>query len=109
MLLVGLSRRHPVRHRVFAGIWLSACTYPILWLVLPQLIDPARHQALYLGIGETFVPAAECTLFWLAFGKAEPRSRVATVRDVVAVTVANVISFVLGEVYNDTVDWRWLG
>ena len=35
VLLVGLSRRHPIRHRLFAGVWLTACTYPVVWLSGP--------------------------------------------------------------------------
>jgi hypothetical protein len=108
VLLVGVSRRHPIRNRLFAGVWLTACTYPILWLVLPQLIDPAEHRTLYLAIGETFVPIAECFLFWLAFGKTEPRSRRATVRDMAAVTLANLLSFALGELFSNTIGWDWL-
>jgi len=27
ILLIGLSPRHPLRRRVFAGVWLTACTY----------------------------------------------------------------------------------
>src|SRR5205085_5486851 len=38
VLLVGLSPRHPIARRIFAGCWLTACTYPIVILVLPQLI-----------------------------------------------------------------------
>lgn len=109
VLLVGLSRRHPIRHRVFAGAWLTACTYPILWLVLPQLIDPASDRVLFLAVGETIVPVAECVLFWLAFGKAEPRSRAATVQDMATVTVANLVSFGLGELFTHLVGWQWLG
>lgn len=105
VLVVGLSRRHPIRHRVFAGVWLTACTYPILWLVLPQLIDPIEHRVTYLAIGETFVPIAECVLFWLAFGKTEPRNRSVTLRDMVTVTVANLLSFALGEVFHYTIGW----
>lgn len=99
-LLIGLSRRHPFRHRLVAGFWLTACTYPILWLVLPNFFDLPAQRALYLAIGETFVPIAECLLFWLAFGKAEPRARGATIRDCIAIVVANLLSFGIGEIIN---------
>jgi hypothetical protein len=39
-----------------------------------------------------FAPVAECALFWLAFGKE------ARWRDFVAIVVANLASFLLGEV-----------
>jgi hypothetical protein len=108
VLLVGLSRRHPVRHRLFAGVWLTACTYPVVWLVLPPLFDPGSQRTLYLVVAETFAPAAEGLLFWLAFGRAEPRSRGATVRDVAAVVLANLLSFGLGEWFRWAGGWGWL-
>ena len=109
VLLVGLSRRHPLRHRLFAGVWLTACTYPIVAVVLPTLFD-AQQRALYLWVAEIFAPAAECLLFWLAFGKAEPRSRGATLQDFAAIILANLASFGAGELMNanDAAGWRWL-
>jgi len=96
ILVVGLSRRHPMRHRLFAGVWLTACTYPVLWLVLPRFIDPFYQKALYLLVGETFVPLAECLLFWLAFGRAEPRTRSAFIQDMIVIVLANLASFGAG-------------
>ncbi|HEX3149504.1 MAG TPA: hypothetical protein VHR66_15625 [Gemmataceae bacterium] len=104
VLLIGVSSRHPIRNRLFAGAWLTACTYPVVWLVLPQWIDTGSQRTLYLAIAETFAPVAECFLFWLAFGKTEPRTRGATLQDMVAVTVANLASFAFGEVFSD---WIW--
>ena len=68
VLVVGLSRRHPLSHRLFAGAWLTACTYPVVILVLPMLFDPGEQRGLYLAVAETFAPVAECLLFWAAFG-----------------------------------------
>jgi hypothetical protein len=67
VLLVGLSPRHPLRRRIFAGFWLTACTYPIVILVLPPLLWSRWGETAYLIIAETFAPAAECLLFWLLF------------------------------------------
>jgi hypothetical protein len=108
ILIVGLSRRHTVDHRLFAGIWLTACTYPVVWLVLPFLFPGPDDRGLYLLTAETFAPAAECLLFWLAFGKTEPRSRRATVQDMTAIVIANLLSFGLGELLSRTVGWEWL-
>lgn len=94
LLLVGLSRRHAVRVRLFAGVWLSACTYPVVWLVLPPLF-PERW--LYLLVAETFAPLAECVLFWLAFVRGQPHSPRATARDMFAIVAANLGSFGVGE------------
>ena len=38
ILLLGLSRRHSFKQKLFAGVWLTACTYPIVVLVLPLLL-----------------------------------------------------------------------
>ena len=107
-LLVGLSKRHPLKHRLFAGFWLTACTYPVLWLVLPEFFRLPEQHVLYLAVGETFVPIAECLLFWLAFGKTEPRSQRATIRDFATIAIANLLSFGLGEVFNKSIGWQWL-
>ncbi|WP_020470378.1 hypothetical protein [Zavarzinella formosa] len=106
VLLAGLSRRHPFPHRLFAGFWLTACTYPVVWLVLPPLIE---NRIWYLVVAETFAPAGECLLFWIAFGKAEPRTRRNTLQDIVTITVANLISFGIGVLFNEQVGWKWLG
>jgi hypothetical protein len=104
-LVAGLSRRHPIRHRVFAGFWLTACTYPIVWLVLPKWFD---ERWIYLLVAETFAPVAECGLFWLAFDRTAPRSRTTTWRDFATIVVANLLSFGLGELFNRTIGWDWM-
>jgi hypothetical protein len=97
VLLPGLSRRHPLRSRLFAGIWLTACTYPVVWLVLPPLFPPEEDRTLYLLVAETFAPVAECALFWVAFVRRLPPDRRATARDMAAIVVANLCSFGVGE------------
>lgn len=108
VLVAGLSRRHAVRHRLFAGVWLTACTYPVVWLVLPPLFPDPGQRWLYLLVAETFAPAGECLLFGLAFGRTEPRTRRALVRDLAVIVLANVLSFGLGEVFTHRVGWGWL-
>jgi hypothetical protein len=97
VLLVGLSRRHSLGVRLFAGVWLTACTYPIVILVLPLLIDSREQRFWYLLVAETFAPVAECALFWLAFGRKEERWKPSMWQDLVTITVANLASFLLGE------------
>jgi hypothetical protein len=90
-LFFGLSAHHSKIRRVLAGVWLTACTYPIVTLVLPLLlVDSSR--AFFLLVAETFAPLAECLLFWLAFGN-ESRWR-----DFIAIVIANLASFLIGEV-----------
>ncbi|HYH66109.1 MAG TPA: hypothetical protein VD866_15550, partial [Urbifossiella sp.] len=94
VLLMALSPRHRVRTRLFAGAWLTACTYPVVWLVLPPLFD---NRTSYLVVAEVFAPAAECALFYLAFIQSERADRRATVRDLAAIVLANLASFGVGE------------
>jgi hypothetical protein len=96
VLLVGLSARHSYGRRLLAGVWLTACTYPIVVLVMPWL-EPEFGRAVYLIVAETFAPVAECALFWAAFGtEAETNTR-SMWRDFAAITVANLASFGAGE------------
>jgi hypothetical protein len=105
ILCLGLSRRHPLNRKLLAGIWLTACTYPIVTLVLPLLFT-ADQRALYLVVAETFAPVAECVLFWLAFGKTEEVGKASIWRDFITIIVANLASFGAGEVMNA---WGWFG
>lgn len=91
ILFVGLSPQHPRLRRVVSGFWLTGCTYPIVVLVLP-LLFVEYSRGFYLLVAETFAPVAECALFWMAFRK---RS---TWRDFGAIVIANVASFLVGEV-----------
>ena len=48
ILMICLSSRHTLRRRLLAGVWLSACTYPFVWLVFPALL-PDRQFYLWGG------------------------------------------------------------
>lgn len=105
ILLLALSRRHPFRQRVFAGIWLTACTYPIVVLVLPILFVD-RPRSAYLSVAEVFAPLAECILFGLAFGLKDDQGKITVWRDSAVIIIANLASFGAGEVLNA---WQWFG
>jgi len=105
VLLIGLSKRHPIKRRLFAGVWLTACTYPIVVLVLPLALASAS-RGLYLVVAETFAPVAECVLFWLAYGAREQVGKASMWRDLGAIVLANLGSFVGGEVLNA---YGWFG
>ncbi len=95
VLLVGLSKSFLLRERLFAGLWLTAVTYPIVILVLPLIIGTRFGEAAYLGVAETFAPVAECLLFRAAFRDRGPLNR-SWLRDFAAITVANLLSFAVG-------------
>jgi len=97
ILLLGLSRRHSFRQKLFAGIWLTACTYPIVVLVMPLLLANVS-RAIYLAVAETFAPVAECILFWLAYGKSEELGKRSMWQDFATIVIANLASFIGGEV-----------
>jgi hypothetical protein len=101
ILVFGLSQRHSLKRRILAGVWLTACTYPIVTLVLPLLLVN-RSRALFLLFAEIFAPVAECVLFWLAFGSNE----VSIKRDFLVIVIANLASFGVGELLNH---WQWFG
>jgi hypothetical protein len=105
VLLVGLSRRHPLGRKLFAGVWLTACTYPIVTLVLP-LVFVNSSRTIYLIVAETFAPVAECALFWFAFGEQEHLGELCMWRDFAAIAAANLASFIGGEVMNA---YGWFG
>ena len=105
VLALLLSPRHPLGRRLFAGLWLTACTYPVVVLVLPPLFAGSTRAA-YLAVAEVFAPAAECALFWLAFGGDDGGGGRALRRDFAAIVVANLLSFLAGEVLSV---YGWFG
>lgn len=98
VLLAGLSPVHSWRRRIFAGIWLTACSYPVVVLVIPFLISPENSRTAYLLAAETFAPASECLLFWFAFDRPERRPARVVCRDCLVIVAANLFSFGTGEI-----------
>ncbi len=96
VLLALLSKRHSLRDRLLAGVWLTACSYPIVILVMPLAMNGWPNWV-YLAVAETFAPASECLLFWLVWIRGREPDRAATCRDMIAVTLANLASFGFGE------------
>jgi hypothetical protein len=105
VLLIGLTKQLSFKQRLFAGLWLTACTYPIVVLVLP-IVFASSPRSLYLLVAETFAPVAECALFWLAFRRKLTISTLDWLRNFAVIIVANLLSFAGGELLNAT---RWFG
>lgn len=97
VLTMLLSPRHGWRVRRFAGVWLSACTLPVVWLALPDALPETLSRTAVVAVAEVFAPLAECALFWWAFIRPRPPDRRATARDLVAIVAANLTSFAIGE------------
>ena len=105
VLLIGLSPKVTLRQKLACGAWLTACTYPIVVLVLPAIFF-GQSRALYLLVAEIFAPLGECILFWLAYGKGDEFGKASMWRDFGAIVVANLASFLGGEVLNA---YGWFG
>jgi hypothetical protein len=99
VLIFGLSSKISLKQKVLSGIWLSACTYPVVVLVLPMLLaDFQRWQ--YLIVAEIFAPAGECLLFWLAFRGRVVLDRIEWTSCLIAIVIANLASYGVGEIFN---------
>lgn len=105
ILLLGLSNRHSFKRRLFAGVWLTACTYPIVVLVLP-LAFANSSRTIYLAVAETFAPVAECALFWSAYGQTEELGTRSMWQDFATIVIANLASFIGGEILTA---YGWFG
>jgi hypothetical protein len=105
ILLIGLSAKLTFKQKLLCGIWLTACTYPIVVLVLPTLMNGfPRWQ--YLSVAETFAPVGECVIFWLQFRVKNILETSDWVRCLVAIVIANLASFGVGEILNS---YGWFG
>jgi hypothetical protein len=106
ILVVGLPSQLTLRQKLLCGVWLTACTYPIVVLVLPTLFFGASRWQ-YLAVAETFAPVAECGIFWLAFRAKHLLETAGWVRSFVAIVMANLISFAVGEILNYNSWFGW--
>ena len=99
VLIFGLSPKVSFKQKLLCGVWLTACTYPIVVLVLPAIFFN-QSRVLYLSVAEIFAPIAECFLFWLAFRGKSSLETGDWVRCLIAIVIANLASFGFGEVMN---------
>lgn len=105
ILFFGLSGKFTNRQKLLCGIWLTACTYPIVVLVLPTVFfGMPRWQ--YLFVAETFAPLAECLICWLAFRRNDVLTIGDWTRSFFAIVVANLASFGFGELLSR---FSWFG
>lgn len=94
ILFWGLSAGHTRRARLMAGLWLTACTYPVVVLVFPLTVGRWWGVLAYQAVAEIFAPVAECLLFRAAFPTST--SLGLALRDISAITLANLSSFLIG-------------
>jgi hypothetical protein len=89
-----LSKEHSLRRRVFAGLWLTACSYPFVIFVFPTWFDENQYLQ-YVITSELLAPVSECILFWLAYLRRSPAER-SVRRDLMSIIAANLCSFLTG-------------
>jgi hypothetical protein len=105
VLLLGLSPKLSFKQKLMCGIWLTACTYPIVVLVLPALMQDFSRN-FYILVAESYAHFGECVIFWLAFrGKVEFLTS-DWIRCFIAILAANFASYSIGEVLNY---YHWFG
>lgn len=105
ILLVGLSPKLSFKQKLMCGIWLTACTYPIVVLVLPALMQDFSRD-LYILVAESYAHFGECVIFWLAFRDKLELGTKDWIRCFIAILGANFASYSIGEVLNY---FRWFG
>lgn len=105
ILLLGLSKKLSFKHKLMCGIWLTACTYPVVVLVLPVIFEQFSWF-IYIVIAETFAPLGECLFFWLAFRGKQNFILSDWIQCFSMIILANLASFGLGEILNY---YQWFG
>jgi hypothetical protein len=105
ILLIGLSPKLSFKQKLACGVWLTACTYPIVVLVLPALMQDFSRFT-YLLVAESFAHFGECVIFWIAFRGKNLLDSGSWVRCFAAILVANFASFSFGELMNY---YQWFG
>ena len=103
VLLFGLPPKLSFKQKLTCGIWLTACTYPIVVLVMPLIF---AERLTYLIVAETFAPLAECFLFWLVFRSKDLLETKDWIRSFIAIIAANLASFGIGEIL---IQYGWFG
>lgn len=95
VLFLGLKDLN-ARQKLFLAFWLTAVTYPYVWLVYPVLFDMRTERIAYLCAAETFAPLAECLAFRFAFAGHLSWRSAALWRSFAVITAANLTSFIIG-------------
>jgi hypothetical protein len=95
ILAIALSKRNSLSVCLYAGAWLTACTYPTVNVIIPILFKSMGYLA-EVATAEVFAAVAECALFWATFSRHSAQGQ-GSAQDFATITFANVASFGLGE------------
>lgn len=96
VLWFALEPGYPPRLKLRAAWWLSTCTLPLVHFVFPLAADFGVPRWIWLSTAEIVAPLAECLLF-RALVRHDTRGAMrATLRDMVAIVLANLASLGIG-------------
>lgn len=98
VLFLGLRSRYSVKERLFAGAFLTACSYPFVAVFFPMIWNPYQNYNTYILVSEVFAPVSECAVFAWLFQRQKKLQKRDRIFDYVVITVANLVSYVTGEV-----------
>lgn len=97
VLFVGLGNRYSAKEKLFAGAFLTACSYPFVTIFFPMIWNPYEQYTTYMTVSEIFAPLSECAIFAWIFHQRKSLSKKARAWDMFVVILANLISFLAGE------------
>ena len=96
VLLVGSPNAIAYGIDCWPGIWLNACSYPIVVLVFPYLVWVPFGRRVSWRLPRPSLRWPNAALFWLAFGNPQERFRRSMYQDFATIVVANLASFLIG-------------
>lgn len=82
--------------RLFLSFWLTAITYPFVWLVFSLFFDSSSERFAYLLAAEVFAPLAECLAFKFSLGRDLSWRSARLWFSFAVITAANLVSFGVG-------------
>lgn len=93
ILIACLRKQYAKTQLIFAGVWLTFCTYPVINLLLATLLG---HTPFYYAISALMAPLVEFILFWIAFESDRRFFDARLLHALFAIATANIASFTCG-------------
>lgn len=97
VLVFGLGNRYTLKEKLFAGAFLTGCSYPFVAIVFPMIWNPYNDYSTYVTISEIFAPVSECIIFALLFQRRKLMSSRLRAQELAVVIAANLVSYLSGE------------
>lgn len=98
ILFFGLANRYSLKQKLFAGAFLTACSYPFVAVFFPMIWDPYENYNTYIVVSEIFAPLSECVIFAWLFQRRKPGLTLKQrMFDFAAIIAANLFSYLFGE------------